>query len=163
MRRAVIALALALAFGPRPAAALSCLAMTPQDVFHVHDDAEATFVAVLGSFGPLKQVRHDGARDRVIWRATVRGHTASGRGFDQPFAAEVEVIQPLWSAVAGGGVDHAYLGIWLPGLTGIVYLERRGAGYRLTGDICRGMIDTDPASIRPTLLCLTGRRCPRSN
>lgn len=161
MRAAALALALALA--PGPAAALSCIALTPADVFHQHNDAEARFTAALGAFGPLKRVRHDKAQDRVIWRATFTGHTASAKGFDQPFRAEVELIQPLWTGIAGGSADPDYLGTWLPGQTGIVYLERTGKGYRLTDEICRGLIDTDPASVAPTLRCLRGGRCPRSH
>jgi hypothetical protein len=162
MRRlAAFALAVTAALPPSQGAALSCLAPSASGTFWAHQDAKATFVAAFGSFGPLDGFRHDKARDRVTFTATFTGHTARGRAFAEPFSARVRIVQPLWSGIAGGDADHAWLAKWLPGQTGIVYLERGASGYSVTADICAGLIDTDPASVRTTLACLAGGRCPR--
>jgi hypothetical protein len=159
MRGAVLALALALAAGP--AAALSCLEPDARGTFWQHQDRPETFVAALGRFDDLRRLSLDRKADRELWRARFVGHTASARAFDRPFAAEVTIEQPLWTLIAGGGIEPGSLARWLPGATGIVYLQRDGTGYRLTAELCRGLLDTDPASIRPTLACLAGRHCPR--
>jgi hypothetical protein len=144
-----------------PAAALSCMVPSPQATYWRHQDAAETYVAAYGSFGGLFGFRHDRAADRVTFVATFIGHTAAGDGFTRPFEARVEIVQPLWTGIAGGGGDPKALANWLPGQTGIVYLEKTGSGYRLTADICNGLIDTDADSVKPTLRCLRGGRCPR--
>lgn len=159
MRGVVLAAALVLAAGP--AVALSCLAPSPQGTFWQHQDRPETFVAALGAFDDLHLVRREKAADREVWRARFTGHLASARAFDRPFEAEVTIVQPLWTRIAGGGVEPGALARGLPGQRGIVYLQMDGAGWRIEAEICRGLIDTDPASIRPTLACLAGRRCPR--
>lgn len=156
-----LALAAVLALAAGPAAALSCMAPSPQGTYWRHQDAAETYVAVYGGFGPLRGFRRDRAADRVYWTATFTGRTAQGATFSRPFDARVEIVHPLWTGIAGGGIDPQDVARWLPGQTGIAYLERTATGYRLTADICQGLIDTDPASVAPTLACLQGGRCPR--
>ncbi len=150
-----------LAFAAGPAAALSCIAPSPQGAYWRHQEAAETFVAAYGSFGKLRGFRHDRARDRAFFTATFTGHTAAGGSFSKPFTASVEIVHPLWTGIAGGDADPKALARWLPGQVGIVYLERTAGGYRATSGICEGVIDTNPDSVQPTLACLAGRRCPR--
>jgi hypothetical protein len=123
----VFAAVLALLSGPvpfaGPALALTCETVSPQDVFWTFQDREETYVAALGAFSDLRKLRHDRAKDQVIWRATFRGHRAGDKEFDVPFVAEVEIVQPLWTAIFGPGGDTDALARTLPGQTGIVYLE----------------------------------------
>jgi hypothetical protein len=156
-----LALAGLVACAAGPAAALSCLAPSAEGAFWRHQDAAGSYVAAYGRFGPLRGFRLDRSRDRATFTATFTGHTAAGGAFAAPFAARVEIVQPLWTGIAGGDADPRRLAAWLPGQTGIVYLQRRGRGFRVVADICAGVIDTDPLHVEPTLACLSGGRCPR--
>lgn len=156
-----LALAVAIAFGAGPAAALSCAVPSAEGSYWRHQNAPETYVAAYGSFGKLKGFRHDRNADRAYFTATFTGHTAAGGSFSKPFSARVEIVQPLWTGIAGGDADPKWISRWLPGQVGIVYLERTGSGYRVFADICEGLIDTDAAHVAPTLACLSGRRCPQ--
>lgn len=158
--RGALALILALAL-PGPVLALSCQEPDIHRSWWQHADAPETYVLALGAFTDLRDPDYDMDADTVTWQATFAGHTASARGFDQPFATSVTIRDRLFSQIAGAGGDPLRLGRGLPGLTGLVFLRQTADGHALDTALCVPVIDTDPAHVGPALECLNGRRCPR--
>ncbi|MGQ0566051.1 MAG: hypothetical protein ACT4OK_13415 [Gemmobacter sp.] len=157
--RAVLALLLSLAASP--AAALSCLDYDLRSAFWRHMDRPETYVLAWGNFGDLGPGRHDKAADTVTYRAFFAGNTASSRGFDQPFGADVVITDRLFSGIAGGERPVDALARGLPGVVGLVFLRRTADGYTLETGLCEPVVDTDPANKRRAVDCLNGRRCAR--
>lgn len=169
MRNVVAGLmAVGMAFAPLGAAALSCLEYSIRNAYWYHHERPETYVLVHGSFSGLEQVDAAGqdltgvfaAAEAEVWTARFTGFKASNQAFDQPFEAEVTLVFPDFSMI-GGGTDSAEAVKWLPGQTGLVWLQRTDAGFRLTAEPCASMIDRDPASVKPALNCLAGRHCPK--
>lgn len=149
-----------------PAVALTCDRYGIQGSFRSMQEAGVPFLLVLGAFSDLQPINLPPAdRPRLVLASgfeassgRFRGHSASPTGFDRPFAAEVALIFPDYSGV--GGTDRAAAVKWLPGTTGLVWLVKTDAGYRLTADPFQTLIDTDPDSIPLALRCLRGGDCP---
>ncbi|QYK40296.1 MAG: hypothetical protein KF887_12765 [Paracoccaceae bacterium] len=159
LQSAVLALVVALIAAP--AAALSCLEPDVRATFWRYSDRPETWLPAVGTFSDLRKLRHDRAKDRVLWTARFAGHSASSRGWDQPMDAEVTIVVPLFSGIAGGETDPDALARWLPGQTGLVWLERTPRGYAAVHELCEPFLDTDKANWKRALDCLRGRRCAR--
>jgi hypothetical protein len=159
---ATLALCLTLVTLPDAARALACEEYSIRAAYWRHQQSADRYVLVLGQFSDLTFKRHDRAKDRVVWTARFTGHSASARAFDRPFAAQVTVIDNLYSAIDGGAPPIDRLSVTLESLRGLVFLKETASGYVVATELCVPLVDTDPAHVRPALACLAGRRCPRA-
>lgn len=161
MPRPLAVLATVLLIGAFPAQVMACELMSIRYEYWRHQERPESFVLVHGAFRELTFVRHEKRKDRSIWRATFVGHGASARAFDKPFAAEVTIVDNLYTGMEGETPDPRRLGEAIAGVTGLVFLERTEDDYRVETEFCTPLIHTNPADVKPALACLAGRRCPR--
>lgn len=167
MRAGIAALTVML--HPGAALALSCEAYSIRNAYWFHVDRAETYVLVQGAFADLKLVEKIASKTtadaiepgRTVYSARFEGFGASPRAFDQPFTAEVTLVFPDFSFI-GGGYDTAAAAEGLAGTSGLVWLQESGSGYQAAAELCLPLIDSDPASVKPALRCLSGRSCPRS-
>lgn len=155
----LLVLSLGLEIGP--ATALPCTLTTIRSEFWRYHDRPEEFVLVQGSFSDLEFQRHERRKDRSIWRATFTGFSPSVRGFDRRFAAEVTLVDRLFTGLEGSNPDPKRLASVLPGVTGLVFLKRTNGRYSLETEFCAPILFTDPADVKTARDCLAGRRCPR--
>lgn len=168
MRKVMAVVATMAATLPQPVKALECLIPSIQRDYWWHKERPETYVLVLGHFSDLKRSdkSHAGdvdaspARDYGVWTAQFTGFRASRRAFDQPFAAEVTLIFPDFSFIAGGN-DTSGEVERLPGRIGLVWLKQVEDGYQARSGLCAEVIDIDPAHVKPALRCLRGGYCPK--
>lgn len=154
---------------PEAATALSCAEYSISDTYWYHQERPETFVLAQGAFLDLELIeamKSDYTKDpvqngRTVYSARFEGFLASAKGFDKAFSAPVTLIFPDFSLI-GGGYDTAAIADNLPGTTGLVWLMETDGFYQATAGLCDVFIDTDPASVKPALDCLSGRRCPKS-
>jgi hypothetical protein len=130
---------------PAPALALDCSIYTINQAFWDYKAAEGTYELVYGTFTNLRDGQHSAADDMDTW----------------PLVTEVTIFDPLFSDIAGGGRPPLYLQEWLPGSTGLVFLEQTEAGYVARTELCRPFIYYTEAEVETALNCLNGRRCPK--
>jgi hypothetical protein len=146
---------------PAPALALDCSIYTINQAFWDYKAAEGTYELVYGTFTNLRDGQHSAADDMDTWTVTFEGFRASAKAFDKPLVTEVTIFDPLFSDIAGGGRPPLYLQEWLPGSTGLVFLEQTEAGYVARTELCRPFIYYTEAEVETALNCLNGRRCPK--
>jgi hypothetical protein len=146
---------------PTTASALSCGIYSINQVFWDRQAADTTYELVYGTFTNLRDGTHLPAEDMDTWTATFDGFRASANGFDQPLLTEVTIHDPLFTGIAGGEKPPLYLEEWLPGRTGVVFVQQTAEGYLARTELCLPFIYTDPADITQALNCLNGQRCPK--
>jgi hypothetical protein len=146
---------------PSGASALSCGIYGINQVFWNRQAADATYELVYGTFTNLRDGTHLPAEDMDIWTATFDGFRASANGFDQPLLTEVTIHDPLFTGIAGGEKSSLYLDNWLPGQTGVVFLQQTETGYLARTELCLPFVYTEAADAEMALNCLNGRRCPK--
>lgn len=167
MRAALVGIVMLLT--PGTALALTCEQYSIRNAYWLYSDRAETFVLAQGAFTELKLVEKVATRStadatepgRTVYSARFEGFRASRRAFDQPFTAEVTLVFRDFSFI-GGGYDTAAAAEGLAGTFGLVWLQENGSGYQVAADLCLPLIDTDPASVKPALRCLSGGYCPRS-
>ena len=168
MNKKMMALAALFLSLPQGAVALQCVPTTVSQDYWWHQESEETFVLVHGAFSglDLREAAETSYGDeemrpgRAVYSARFEGFLPSQRAFDQPFATDVTLVFPDYSHI-GGGSDTARAAETLPGQVGLVWLMQTDQGYEVTHGICSGIIDTDPASVKPALRCLRGGFCPK--
>ena len=166
MRRAW-AVAAVVTLLPGAATALSCAEYSVSDSYWYYKERPETFVLASGTFFDLELVSSSATefageelkQGRKVYSARFEGFRASSWAFDQPFSAPVTLIFPDFSVY--GGYDSAVQAKSLPGEAGLVWLMQTDDGYQATVELCEVFIDKDPASTKPALACLAGRRCPK--
>lgn len=158
--RRLTALCLAAVLAAGEAAALSCVAPDAARAFRAADERPERMIMALGrfsydpAFAPEPVPRGDPRADRPSRHFTARftGRSANRHGFVVPLETDVAVSLHCLSVWCGT----------LPAETEtLVFLERRGAGYALDVNPCRGNLIVDPApqALATALSCLRGQFC----
>ncbi len=156
------------ALQPVQALALECNDNSIRSAYWFYKVQADTYQLALGEFSNLRKVDEqepimddDGLTDGFeIWEGTFSGFTASRGAIDKPFEARVTLELPD-NAFIGGALPSSSQLNSLQDAMGLVWLRETEAGYRLIGELCMPLIDTNPASIKPTLRCLNGGYCPK--
>lgn len=147
--------------------ALECEIVSVQSDYWWHKRSPDTYILVRGAFSDLKLVEATetteiGDETRIgheVYSATFEGFRASRRAFDQPFSTEVTLIFVDFGFL-GGGSDSAWMAKKLSGTVGLVWLKETDHGYEVEPGPCDGgVLDTNPASVKPALRCLRGGYC----
>lgn len=170
MRNVIAVLAVLALMLPQVASALECLIPSIQRDYWWHKERPETYVLALGGFTELRRAPKAGVSHAEVdlqakikvWTARFSGFTASRHAFDQPFETEAILVFPNYSFIAGGA-DTAAEVRTLPTQTGLVWLMKTERGYQATSGLCQGIVDTDPANVKPALRCLRGGHCPKSD
>ena len=155
----------------QPALALECdYNYSIQQDYWWHKQSPDSYIMVQGGFFDIKlveaieyaEIGEKVQTGREVYSARFEGFRASRRAFDQPFSTMVKLVFPDFGFL-GGGSDSAWMAEKLPGSTGLVWLMETSEGYEVMPGPCDGgVVDTDPANVKPMLRCLRGGYCPKT-